>query len=439
MSRCSHIATVGLAALLFTLGLAGAGWCFHDGGVGPCEGCHTMHNSQGGQSVTLNPTAPGQGNAYLLLSDSPSSVCLNCHEDTLPSSYQVATTDAALAPGLPPNMLTPGGDFAWLKKDYSWVEGTTVFTEDGDSHGHNITALDYGYLPDATHITSPGGSYPSADLHCTSCHDPHGVYRVRSGGSVATSGPPVAGSGSTSVGGMPTNPVSGISSVGTYRLLAGAGYRPASSPSVPAFGWGPPAAMAPQDYNRSEATTQTRVAYGSGMSGWCSNCHGEFHDDSDSTPRHRFEEDFGGGDEEDQYNAYVKTGNLSGSFGNAFLSLVPFETGQGNGISGRNGMAALAHSDDSNLSGVSGNDRIVCLTCHRAHASGWRSALRWNNDSSLLTYNGAYPGIDNGAPAENHMGRTTVEAQKAYYDRPPTVFGANQKPLCEKCHQGGSP
>jgi hypothetical protein len=63
--------------------------------------------------------------------------------------------------------------------------------------------------------------------------------------------------------------------------------------------------------------------------------------------------------------------------------------------------------------------------------------LRWNHRSEFLTYNGYYPGLDNGAPAENHMGRTEAETRRAYYDRPASVFGANQIRLCEKCHVEG--
>jgi len=41
--------------------------------------------------------------------------------------------------------------------------------------------------------------------------------------------------------------------------------------------------------------------------------------------------------------------------------------------------------------------------------------------------------VSNGAyPAE--MGRTAIETQGAYYDRPSTVFATYQKSLCNKCH-----
>jgi hypothetical protein len=221
--------------------------------------------------------------------------------------------------------------------------------------------------------------------------------------------------------------------VGVYRLLGGEGYQP-ESVSVPVFAYDPPAAMAPLDYNRSESATQTRVAYGNGISLWCGNCHGTLPDHVGAEFVHPVEEVLGS-DIATRYNAYVKTGDLSGDGTQAFLSLAPFESPLGHSTTDRNVMAALARSDDvDNLAGPTSLDRVGCLTCHRAHASGWSHALRWNNDSSLMVYNGSYPGNDNGAPAANHMGRSESETRGAYYDRPPELFATNQNRLCEKCH-----
>jgi len=379
------------------------------------------------------------GYRYNLLKENSSSVCLSCHEGTTTFDYQVATVDTAMAPGIPPNMMTPGGDFAWLKKTYTWVDGT-VFTENGETHGHNIVAPDYGYLADATNVVAPGGSYPAQNLSCTSCHDPHGRYRVFADGTVGVSGEPVSESGSLSVGGIPVNPEVG-KTVGTYRMLAGAGYQMVSATVVPAFLYNAPAAMAPSDYNRSEAVTQTRVAYGNGVSLWCANCHTSYVTGGggsgggvDVGPHHQngsfnFQTDMVA-----RYNTYLKTGDLSGDGTNTFLSLVPFSSPYSNTVDDRNSLAAMARSDDLNLQGPSTQDSINCLTCHRAHASGWPYMLRWNFASPFMVYNGSYPGIDNGAPVAYSMGRTEAETRRAYYDRPVDVFAANQNSLCEKCH-----
>ena len=387
-----------------------------------------MHNSLSNMPMTQNGTSTGSANAYLLQNASASGSCLNCHEGATASSYQVATSDGALAPGIPPAMMTPGGDFAWLKKSYSWLVGGTPYSENGDRHGHNIVSLEFGYQADSVNISAPGGTFPASALQCTSCHDPHGRYRVLSDGTVSTTSKPAFASGSYSVNGVPTNPQAG-EAVGTYRLLAGVGYQPLDSGIT--FANGPPAAMVPGDYNRSESLTQTRVAYGAGTSLWCTNCHDQMH--TSGAFVHPSDQALGV-TVADRYNAYVKTGDLTGTIDKSFLSLVPFETGYTNSPGDRNALAAMARSDDSDLYGPSALDSVGCLTCHRAHASGWSYMLRWNSDAPLMVYNGIYPGVDNGAPPEDSMGRTEAETRRSYYDRPASVFASNQNGLCEKCH-----
>jgi hypothetical protein len=58
------------------------------------------------------------------------------------------------------------------------------------THGHNIVAVDFGYLADAATPTAPGGTFPSAQLGCQSCHDPHSASRRLSDGSYVTTTTP---------------------------------------------------------------------------------------------------------------------------------------------------------------------------------------------------------------------------------------------------------
>ena len=86
-----------MAVSLLSVGLVASGHAFHDGGVGRCEGCHTMHNSL--NNTTFNQGAANtwngtqfQAGPFLLLGDQPSEVCLNCHGvGTGTSSYHVST------------------------------------------------------------------------------------------------------------------------------------------------------------------------------------------------------------------------------------------------------------------------------------------------------------------------------------------------------------
>lgn len=431
---------------LLSLGLYGTSYAFHSGGVAECEGCHSMHNSFEGQAMfSGNPQY--QSGPYLLQGSQQSDACLNCHEhagDTGPTSYHISTAAADMGAGVPPKQRTPGGDFGWLKKDYSWVPRSGAATEysPGERHGHNINAIDHGYVTDSTISTSPGGSYPASQLHCSSCHDPHGKYRRNADGTITTTGLPIKGSGSYSS----SNPDSNFA-VGVYRLLAGNGYSPKSLGGAHTFSNDPPAAVAPSSYNRSENVTQTRVAYGRGMSEWCANCHASMHMESYVSGQDGLVHPAGNGAKlgatiAGYYNAYVKTGDMTGSQSTSYNSLVPFEEGvSDHSVTSYTTLKAHAKTDDSYLTGPDDtNSNVMCLSCHRAHASGWDSMLRFSVGYEFMvgadgSNNPVYPGTDsayNNAAAA--MGRTVAEHQASYYDRPANKFAAYQRVLCNKCH-----
>ena len=393
------------------------GEAFHDGGVAPCDGCHTMH-SQG-------LATPGK---YLLQGSDGSSTCLICHSSSTMNNYAVATYPPTVS-GVPPAQLTPGGDFAYIQKNYSWITSKGVMQNSpGDRHGHNIIAADYYYFQDAAYNLSPGGYYPSAYLSCISCHDPHGRFRITTGGMTGPGQgmmPPIASSGS--YGALPT----GTGAVGVYRLLGGKNYQPASISGNFGFVNDPFYAVSPSTYNRSESATDTRVAYGQGVSLWCENCHGSYHmAGSTSTFSHDSDVIFGP-TYANNYNTYVKTGDLSGTQATAYLSLVPFQTGNSTDLTTLSNIVGQTAGPDS-------GDIVNCLSCHRAHASAWDHSMRWANYTSILiTVNGAYPGTNaggTGAYGEYATGKTQTEYQQAMYGRPASKFATNQKTLCDKCH-----
>jgi hypothetical protein len=397
---------------------------FHTGGVGECEGCHSMHSSRGGVSEGLSGPS-------LLKGSDPSSTCLNCHQvsgDTGPTTYHISTPDGEIPFGMPPKQLSPGGDFAWLKKTFTWYNEasptTTMSSSPGDSHGHNIAALDYSYLPDNYKPTAPGGAFPSIALSCVSCHDPHGKYRRNLDGTISSSGTPIINSGSLNTSPSPDSQTS----VGVYRMLGGSGYNSGGLTAGLAFTYGPPVALAPANYNRAEATSYTRVAYGTGMSEWCRNCHTKIHNGSNS-----FEHPAPGplgSDITNYYNSYIKTGDLSGSMTDSYLSLVPFEAGTNNYATLR---SILTNTPQKGPDTADGTPQVMCLTCHRAHAGGWDAITRWNTKSSQIVSNGNYS-QEALLYQPIGQGRTEAEAKQAYYQIPASKFDANQQSLCTKCH-----
>jgi predicted CXXCH cytochrome family protein len=398
------------AAAIMVLGLAATGVAFHDGGVASCGSCHSMHNSANGVAKVPGSTQ-FQGVDYLLVNTDQSSTCLSCHgSGANRSGYHVWTALTDFAAGVPAQH-TPGGDFTWLKV------GTSTSTSTHDSKGHNIIAADFGLGLDSRLTESPGGNYPSASFNCISCHDPHGRTRITSTGAIVT---PSIGSAvdpifdSGSYGDLPT----AGKAVGVYRILGGANYKPDSiTDNSLAFATTAPVAVAPSSYNVTIGDVP--VAYGQGMSEWCANCHSGIHNDQYPTNlRHP------SGNNADltagvvaNYNAYVMSGDLSGTGGStAYWPLVPFEHGEADLAT------LLGYTTTSAEASTSKN--VMCLSCHRAHASGFNSMLRWNN--TFMVVGGVYANPAGGFTAAQTLG--------AYYDKPASDFASEQRSLCNKCH-----
>jgi hypothetical protein len=446
--KALKLSLVIMAAALLTIGLSGMAYAFHSGGVGSCEGCHTMHNSSGGAAMfghgghTINPIGKTQytGVAYLLQGSDQSSTCLNCHART--GGFGVLTYNIP-APGTGPSNYTPGGDFAWLAK--TW--GTSASGK-GERHGHNIIAADFGFpLGDTTLTTAPGGSYSASNLTCISCHDPHPSARYDTTDTllyskIGTSVPPIIGSGSTGT------QAGGGQAVGTYRFLGGVGYKPFSN-SEAGFTAPPPVAISPSTYNMSENTNDCRVAYGQGMSEWCANCHGNgpggIHGGNADGKTAPFIHPAGAGAVLSAnaniggssttiaaiYDAYKGSGDLTGLAASSYWSLVPYEEGVGraqlrtNGHAGNTGGALQ-------IVGPSGSENVMCVSCHRVHASGFSSMGRWDFGAQLITNaNTAYNySTSNSATAP----QSELEYEAAMNGRLPGKFVSYQRNLCNKCH-----
>ncbi len=316
---------------------------FHAGGVAACDGCHVMHNASNGIAKSTSgrgsSVAPWTNvtNMYLLQGSDQSSTCLICHSGAKTAGIQFTIADLTVGAVAPSNR-TPGGDFGWVQPAFSWTNSPN------DRHGHNIAAADFGLIVDQTLDFAPGGTWAGGpgrrQFACSSCHDPHGRYRMQLDAAkpngVAFAGPyagspatkPIAASGS--YGEAPT----AAYAVGAYRLLGGQYYAPASNPTS-AFGNDPPVAVAPLTYNSTEATNEVRVAYGTGMSEWCQNCHANIHLDGYTTGvaglRHPAGSDaFLHAGQIQVYNTYVSSGVVDPAATSKYTSLVPFE--QGNDI-----------------------------------------------------------------------------------------------------------
>ncbi len=335
--------------LLFVLSLvaitAAPALAFHDEGVAHCNGCHTMHNSQDGALV--DPDSPG-GNAWLLNDSTPSDTCLGCHYGG-GGGYHVFSDDL-----MAPTQERGAGDFVFILEDNindGHAGGANPIA--GSRAGHNINAPGYGIGPDNLISQAPGGTFPSGLLGCSSCHDPHGNENFRFLNGV---GPVMDG-------------------LATFTAAA-----PVAD-GLALFGGG-------------VEENDNHTAYISGMSAWCGNCHGDFHNNntllihpSGSTL---------GGTIATTYSLYNGTVDQTG--GGTYLAEVPFQD--------------LAMTTSSTANPTAGS-QVMCMTCHRSHATSGPDAGRWDFSVTFLHEDG----VESGS-----------------WPIPDPYANLNQRSLCNKCH-----
>jgi len=364
---------------------SGSAFALHDGGVAHCDACHSMHNSAD------NPRSGDVNAPNLMKGSDASSTCLNCHAGD-GSSYHNSLTTVGTG-------VSQGGDFFWVKASSTydfepWGGAGFGVNNDPDNTGHNVIAADFGLAVDGTNVTAPGGIMPSNTLFCTSCHDPHGQIDGGTGAGAAA----VSGSGSYGT----VAPVDG-STLGNFRLLGDAGYKLIVSDAPVAnsanAGYGQPGGY-------GNATD-----YGSGMSGWCLSCHtiynaGNMHPVSDVVPA--------------AYNSYKATGDYTNTLATGYDQMVPFERGATDG----------ANLDPASTVGSDGSSTVACISCHRAHASAFDNAIRWDSTHELLHQSGIL----------NEWSTTILAGGAIPYYRDGAAmdtdleYGAYQRSLCNKCH-----
>jgi hypothetical protein len=375
-NRSKIVHGIAVLAGVLTLALGGTALAFHGGGVAHCDGCHSMHNSP------ENPVS-GTPNSDLLKGSDASSTCLNCHAGD-GGSYHILSSDAS--------DWSPGGDFFWLTQSYTNSNWSGSVTSDPDNMGHNVIATDFGLTVDGTNTTSPGGSYQASALGCDSCHNPHGQVN----GGTANGQLPISVSGSYG-----DVPVAGTIA-GNYRLLGDVQYGLATAaPIAVTAGFG--------------ETDASHVAYGAGMSEWCASCHGDYINNSQKHPSGNGE--FLNGHSAN-YNSYVATGDFTGVQATSFTALVQFERQE----TDKTILAAAVTS----TAGPDSGDNVMCLTCHRAHASAFNNITRWDMEHELLA---------EGWPTAANLVSMGAIPNSDYYGRDiATDFGDFQRSLCNKCH-----
>jgi hypothetical protein len=404
-----------VAAAVVIFGLGTTSFAFHSGGVAECMGCHNIHDAQ--------------STSALLMAQDVTSTCANasCHGAPSAGSYHILTPQASMGAGVPPLNKTPGGDFGWLLKTYTWSPRSgTSETEEGETHGHNVVALDLaGYVADSANLTPPGGGTMDATVFsCNSCHDQHGQMRRLSNGSVSTTGAPIIGSGSYTNSVLPA----AGQAVGMYRLLRGQYSEAGDGGTTFSANFN---AVVASTYNKAEGTDgRTQMAYGAGVSDWCATCHPDMLSATSSKHTHPTNQGFSS-TLAVAYNNYVG----SGVTGNPdFDTYVPYSNDNVTAL------ATLQADAINQARNAATSSRIICLSCHRAHASGFGKMTRWNAlGNEFIWVDGIFPGTDatgQSSQAKYAQGRTVAETAAAYNKKATELPGYStyQRSLCNKCH-----
>ena len=152
-----------------------------------------------------------------------------------------------------------------------------------------------------------------------------------------------------------------------------------------------------------------------GMSEWCASCHGQYINNSQKHPSGNGE--FLNG-QAANYNSYVSTGDFTGVQATSFTALVQFEHQETD--------PAVLLLEVTSTAGPDSGNNVMCLTCHRAHASAFNNITRWDMEHELLA---------EGWPTAANLVAMGAIPNADYYGRDiATDFGAYQRSLCNKCH-----
>ncbi|MEW6218266.1 MAG: cytochrome c3 family protein [Thermodesulfobacteriota bacterium] len=337
---------------------------------GLCSNCHTMHNSQAGAAVVASGTGAGWSGGSLsggtgsgpqgalLVTD-----CVGCHTSSAGATIvSVADSRIPIVYNLvPPADPLAGGNFYWVAAL-------------GDEHGHNVRGVS---ARDAALEVAPGAVGCANSCHvsltltdaqttggrkngCQGCHN-----SVRHhGGDPA--GQPVGADG------------------GWYRFLA--------APSGHDFlGGAGVTGIEDPDWEQSPTGTAHNTYYGGDGSDnqspqsigkFCAGCHYNFHSPGFATTF--MGTDNGGG--ASPWLRHPADAVIPGEAGSEYTSYTVYDP------------QVPVGRPEPTLTGFAANvvrpgtDKVICLSCHRAHGSPFPDMLRWDRTAMVVGTTGAAAG-----------------------------------------------
>lgn len=310
--------------------------------TGACSNCHTMHNSQGGLPMAYqddrSTLASTPYKALVIYS------CVGCHSATNATTWKDSVTNAPIVFNTSEPTYAAKGLAAG---NFYYVSGTV------DNTGHNVLSN-----TDETLVnTPPGGTALTAQLRCAGTRGCHG-HNGKQSGDTAVDDQISAMKGGHHGDDAP--PLAGILTdvSKNYRFLLGIKGREDSDWEYDNVN------TSHNEYQGSTSSSENTISY------LCGECHGKFHTW------------IGGASE---------VGTASPWLRHPTDILLPSDAGKEyKNYTSYSMIAPLARPDPDNVANTTlvtpGTDIIMCLSCHRAHASPYLKMMRWDyKSSSLLT------------------------------------------------------
>lgn len=342
-----------------------------------CSDCHLFFADSESQQ--------GDVNSAFLLKANVTDLCLSCHTEgkntphtaDLPNLEDrgwvapiVMTTDGANPAEL--GVAMPAGDFYWSGVD--------------PSRGHNPAFS--GGVPTSQDMTAdpvlgtspPGGTLAGGEWSCTSCHGAHSRFddgvsawrqlKRRVNGRVVTGDVRRYGVENVSGDAIQDPQMEPLLS-NSRGMMHGEAYVAARADGHSLEG---------ADLFRPEGDANKNV-YRGGFSSFCAACHGDFHGGTDENARMT-------GDAWARHPSNLELGRSNRYGVAAYTGQVRNTQGTSPNPAGYDWKYPLVKADgdftlrpDRPSAGVPGTvrgeDRIMCLTCHRAHASPFENMTRW--------------------------------------------------------------
>jgi hypothetical protein len=324
-----------------------------------------MHNSQNGQAMaydfdgtSFTKTDTPKGNLLVYS-------CLGCHSKTDGTTWKDSITNAPIVfntsePTYNTAKGLAAGNFYWVRTE--------------DDKGHNIFSAN----PDETLTVAPGAS-SGVSCGSNSCHNNldrvNTAFGIRQGCSKCH----MMGNSNGPTGYHHldnTGPVVDSAAEGWFRFLdghqGGAGFGVAGMEDDD---WQYSASATDHNEYLGFSATKTSAggfsAIGNTMTAYCTGCHGNFHIEDDAaagSPWIRHPSDL----IVPNSSEYASAFNAAGGTG-TYDPLVPVARPSLNGWTVPGGTVTL------------NTDMVMCLSCHRSHASPYFKMMRWDYKSSTLS------------------------------------------------------